>query len=163
LRAIRRLKHLEYRIALDDFVFRPELADFLPLADYIKLDYQALGASGFREQMQILKPYTATILAEKIESEAEFRWCKAEGCSLLRLFNSALYRRRSEIRSPAQAVTLLGMDFVVRWATLLSMAGNDDCPPGYLEAALQRARTCELIAGAFGSSASEAYVTGLLS
>jgi len=218
LRAVRRLKHVGYRIALDDFVYRPDLAEFLPLADYVKLDYQALGAAGFRDQMKLLRPFPATILAEKIESEAEFRWCKSEGChlfqgyylrkpemlvgrripsnqlsvlsllaectnletsagviggiigrdatltyGLLRLVNSALYRRRSEIRSPAQAVTLLGMDFVVRWATLLAMAGNDDCPAGYLEAALQRARTCELIAGAFGSSGSEAYVTGLLS
>jgi EAL and modified HD-GYP domain-containing signal transduction protein len=82
---------------------------------------------------------------------------------LLRLANSALYRRRGEIRTPAQAVTMLGMDFVFRWATLLAMAGNDDCPTGYLEAALQRARMCELIAGAFGSSGPEAYITGLLS
>jgi EAL and modified HD-GYP domain-containing signal transduction protein len=218
VQAIRRLKQLNYRIALDDFVFRPDLAVLLPLADYVKLDYHALGATGFREQTQLLRPFHVTLVAEKIESEAEFRWTKAEGCELfqgyylrkpellvgrripsnklsvlslvaectnmetsagviagiiardavltyglLRLANSAFYRRRSEIRSPAQAVTLLGMDFVFRWATLLAMAGNDDCPAGYLEAALQRARMCELIAGAFGSSAPEAYITGLLS
>jgi EAL and modified HD-GYP domain-containing signal transduction protein len=218
VRAVLRLKTLNYRIALDDFVFRPDLVDLVRLADYIKLDYQALGAAGFREQMQLLRPFPVTLVAEKIESEAEFRWCRSEGCQLfqgyylrkpellvgrripssklsvlslvaectnletsagviagiiardaaltyglLRLANSALYRRRSEIRSPAQAVTLLGMDFVFRWATLLAMAGNDDCPPGYLEAALQRARMCELVAGAFGSSAPEAYITGLLS
>jgi len=218
LRAVRRLKQLNYRIALDDFVFRPEMADFLPLADYVKLDYHALGAAGFRAEMQHLHSFDLMVVAEKIESEAEFRWCKAEGCrlfqgyylrkpellvgrripsnqlsvlslvaectnletsagviagiiardavltyGLLRLANSALYRRRSEIRSPAQAVTLLGMDFVFRWATLLAMAGNDDCPAGYLEAALQRARMCELIAGCFGTSTPEAYITGLLS
>jgi c-di-GMP phosphodiesterase len=60
-----------------------------------------------------------------------------------------------------QAVTLLGTDLVLRWATLLAMAGNDDCPVGYLESALQRARMCELLAGAFG--APEAYIIGLLS
>jgi EAL and modified HD-GYP domain-containing signal transduction protein len=218
VQAIRRLKQLHYRIALDDFVFRREMASLLALADYVKLDFRALGARGFREQMELLRPYGVILVAEKIESEVEFGWCKREGCQLfqgyylrkpellvgrripsnklsvlsliaectnletsagviagiiardavltyglLRLANSALYRRRSEIRSPAQAVTLLGMDFVFRWATLLAMAGNDDCPAGYLEAALQRARTCELIAGTFGCAAPEAYMTGLLS
>jgi len=218
LQAVRRLKQANYPIALDDFVYRPALLDLVRLADYVKLDYQALGATGFREQMRLLQPFPVTVVAEKVENEGEFRWCKAEGCQLfqgyylrkpelligrripsnklsvlslmaecvnletsatviagiiardavltyglLRLANSALYRRRREIRSPAQAVTLLGMDFVFRWATLLAMAGYDDCPAGYLEAALQRARTCELIAGAFGSSGAEAYITGLLS
>jgi EAL and modified HD-GYP domain-containing signal transduction protein len=218
VQAVRRLKQSHYRIALDDFVFRPDLVPLVQLADYIKLDYRVLGQDGFREQVRLLRPYQVALVAEKIESEAEFRWCKAEGCQLfqgyylrkpellvgrripsnklsvlslvaectnletsagviagiiardaaltyglLRLANSALYRRRSEIRSPAQAVTLLGMDFVFRWATLLAMAGNDDCPSGYLEAALQRARMCELVAGAHGSGPQEAYITGLLS
>ena len=83
--------------------------------------------------------------------------------SLLRLANSALYRRRSEIRSPAQAVMMLGMDFVSRWATLLVLSGNDDCPIGYLEAALQRARMSELIGASLHCSAQEAYIIGLLS
>jgi c-di-GMP phosphodiesterase len=82
---------------------------------------------------------------------------------LLRLSNSAMYRRRSEIRNPAQAVTLLGIDFVFRWATLLALAGNDDCPAGYLESALQRARMSELIAPLHNCSPAEAYITGLLS
>ena len=216
--AVARLRKLGYRIALDDFVFRPDLVPLIELADYVKLDFRALGESGFREQMRLLSRFAAKVVAEKIESEDEFRYCKALGCTLfqgyylrkpdllvgrriptnkmsvlsllaectnldtsagviagiiardaaltyglLRLANSALYRRRSEIRSPAQAVTLLGMDFVFRWATLLAMAGNDDCPAGYLEAALQRARMCELVAGIHGCAATEAYITGLLS
>ena len=52
---------------------------------------------------------------------------------------------------------------MLRWATLLAMAGNDDCPMGYLEAALQRARMCELLAGAQGGSGPEGYIIGLLS
>jgi EAL and modified HD-GYP domain-containing signal transduction protein len=218
LEAMARLKQLDYRLALDDFVYREELAPMIRLAAYIKLDYRALGPSGFREQLRRLRPFRVTVVAEKIETEEEFRWCKGEGCALfqgyylrkpdllvgrripanklsvlslvaectnlessagviasiiardapltyglLRLANSALYRRRSEIRTPAQAVTLLGMDFVLRWATLLAMAGNDDCPIGYLEAALQRARMCELMAGLQGTSGPEGYIIGLLS
>jgi c-di-GMP phosphodiesterase len=55
------------------------------------------------------------------------------------------------------------MDFVSRWATLLVLAGQDDCPTGYLEAALQRARMSELIGAWWNCSALECYITGLLS
>ncbi len=184
----------------------------------MKLDLLALGANGFQRQMALLRPFGVRIVAEKIESEAEFRWCRKLGCELfqgyylrrpevlsgrripssrlsilsllsqcadlessagviaaiiardapltyglMRLANSALYRRRSEIRSPAQAVTLLGMDFVFRWATLLAISGNDDCPAGYLETALQRARMSELLAAHYHCSSQEAYIAGLLS
>jgi EAL and modified HD-GYP domain-containing signal transduction protein len=216
--AMSRLRRLNYRLALDDFVYRDDLLPMLRLADYVKLDYRSLGAQGFSEQLRLLRPFPVTVVAEKIESEAELSWCKSEGCGLfqgyylrkpellvgrripsnqlsvlsllaectnldnsagviagiiardapltyglLRLANSALYRRRSEIRTPAQAVTLLGMDFVLRWATLLAIAANNDCPMGYLEAALQRARMCELVAGVHGCAAPEGYIIGLLS
>ena len=216
--ALRHLKSLHYRIALDDFVYSAELVPMIACADFVKLDLKALGAAGFQEQFELLRPFGVPIIAEKIESEAEFLWCRKMGCArfqgnylrhpetlsgrripsnrlsvlsvlskcsnletsagmiadtiardapltygLLRLANSALHARRNEIRSPAQAVTMLGMDFVSRWATLLALAGNDDCPAGYLEAALQRARMSELIGAWLHCSAPESYVTGLLS
>jgi EAL and modified HD-GYP domain-containing signal transduction protein len=218
LAALRHLKSLNYRIALDDFVYSEELVSMIELADYVKLDLQELGTGRFQEQLTLLRPFDVGIVAEKIESDAEFRWCRKMGCGLfqgyylrrpevlsgrripsnrlsvisllsecanlessasmiaatiardapltyglLRLANSALHRRRSEIRSPAQAVMMLGMDFVSRWAALLVLAGNDDCPAGYLEAAVQRARMSELIGASLHCSAQEAYITGLLS
>ena len=218
LAALRRLKSLKYRIALDDFVFSDDLVPMIELADYVKLDLRALGPERFQENFNLLRRFDIGIVAEKIESEDEFRWCRKLGCvlfqgyylrrpetisgrripsnrlsvmsllsecarldnsikaiaatiardapltyGLLRLANSALHRRRREIRSAAQAVTMLGVDFVARWATLLALARNDDCPAGYLESALQRARMCELVAASFHCAAQECYMTGLLS
>lgn len=83
---------------------------------------------------------------------------------LLHLANSALYRRNAEIKTPNQAVRLLGLDCVFRWASLLVLAGHDNCPIGYLEFALQRARMCELVACDAGCvDPQAAYITGLLS
>jgi EAL and modified HD-GYP domain-containing signal transduction protein len=216
--ALRRLKKLHYRIALDDFVFSEARVPMIELAEFIKLDFRALGKDGFEEQLRLLRRFPVRIVAEKIESEAEFRWCREVGSELfqgyylrrpeiirgqripsnrlsvlsllaecadtensadviarlisrdapltyglLRLANSALYCRRGEIRSSVQAVTMLGIDFVYRWASLLALAGSDDCPTGYLETALQRARICELIAAHCHCAAQEAYITGLLS
>ena len=218
LDALRHLKSLRYRIALDDFVYSDELVCMIQLADYVKLDFQALGPRRFLEHLELLRPFDLQIIAEKVESESEFRACRKLGCdlfqgyylrrpemvsgrripanrlsilsllsacsnlessaatiadtitrdapltyALLRLANSALHGRRTEIRSPAQAVMVLGIDLVSRWAALLVLAGNDDCPTGYLEAALQRARMAELIGNSFRCSAQEAYITGLLS
>jgi EAL and modified HD-GYP domain-containing signal transduction protein len=216
--ALQRLKGMKYRIALDDFVFDPERIPMIQLADYIKLDLRALGEKGFQEQLRLLQPFKVTIVAEKIETETEFRFCRKVGsrlfqgyylrrpetvrgrripanrlsvlsvlseCSdmesssgvvaglisrdpaltygLLRLANSALYRRRSEIRTATQAVNMLGMDFIYRWACLLALSDSDDCPTGYLETAIQRARMCELVAANFHCVPQEAYITGLLS
>ena len=216
--AVQHLKAIGYRIALDDFTLTGQVEPLVAMADFIKLDYRALGADGLARQVELLRGTRAHLLAEKVESEAEFRWCRKLGCDLfqgyylrkpevlagrripssrlsvlsllaecanlessanviagiiardapltyglLRLANSAMYRRRSEIRTPAQAVTLLGMDYVFRWATLLALAGQDDCPAGYLESALQRARMSELIAGLHNCPPHEAYMAGLLS
>ena len=82
---------------------------------------------------------------------------------MLRLANSALHGRKQRIQSPVQAISLLGMDRVFRWASLLVLSGYDDCPMGYLGFSLQRARACELIGQAHGCQPQLAYMTGLLS
>lgn len=82
---------------------------------------------------------------------------------VLRLANSALYGNRMRIQSPVQAVSMLGMDRVFRWVSLLVLSGSNDCPVGYLEFALQRARTCEIVAEAYGGKPQLGYMAGLLS
>jgi EAL and modified HD-GYP domain-containing signal transduction protein len=82
---------------------------------------------------------------------------------LLRLANSALYGSQVRIRGPVMAVSMLGVDRVFRWASLLVLSGCNDSPLGYLGIALQRARSCELIAEACGSKPQLAYMAGLLS
>ena len=100
---------------------------------------------------------TVTAIAGVIQRDAVLTY------NLLKLANSALYQRSYELRSTVQAITMLGLDFVFRWVTLLVLAGNQNCPSGYLDYALQRARTCELIASFVGCQRSEAYFVGLLS
>ena len=216
--ALRRLKKSGYRIALDDFVYSVQAGPLVELADFIKLDYRALGAEGCAAQIALVRGSGALLLAEKIETEGEFDCCRELGChlfqghylrkpetlagrripsnrltvlsllaecvnpdcsanmagviierdalltyGLLRMASSAMFFPGREIRNAAHAVALLGIDRVFRWATLLVLAGNDDCPAGYLEAAIQRARMSELIAPYYDCVTSEAYLTGLLS
>ena len=56
-----------------------------------------------------------------------------------------------------QALVLLGIDNVKRWATLLALSGIDDKPEELLVTALVRARMCELLAEAYRDH--DAYFT----
>jgi EAL and modified HD-GYP domain-containing signal transduction protein len=215
---LKKLKSRGYRLALDDFIYTEGAVPFLSLADFVKLDVQAMAAEEFRRQLDLVRGYDAWIIAEKVETQEEMDRCRSWGCdlfqghylrrpetlsgkrvpsnrlsllallsecvnsassvqniagviqrdavltyNLLKLANSALYQRGCELHSTVQAITMLGMDFIFRWVTLLVLAGNQNCPSGYLDYALQRARSCELIASFVDCQPGEAYFVGLLS
>jgi EAL and modified HD-GYP domain-containing signal transduction protein len=109
LDALRHLKSLKYRIALDDFVYSEELVPMIELADFVKLDLQALGAARFQEHLAILRPFGVPIIAEKIESEAEFLWCRKLGCARFQ----GNYLRRPETlsgrRIPSNRLSVLSV------------------------------------------------------
>jgi EAL and modified HD-GYP domain-containing signal transduction protein len=62
---------------------------------------------------------------------------------LLRYINSAFFGLRFEISSIGQALALLGVDNLKRWATLTVLASIDGKPPELTVTALVRARFCE--------------------
>ena len=82
LSIIRRLAGQGYLIALDDFVYKDSLKALVELAHIIKLDVRALDQQELIEQVQILKEYPVKLLAEKVETWEEFRFCKALGFDL---------------------------------------------------------------------------------
>ena len=83
---------------------------------------------------------------------------------LLRYVNSAYYGLRGEVRSIGQALALLGLDNVRRWATLSTMASIDNKPTELTLTALIRARFCELAGAKLGiGSPSELFTLGLFS
>ena len=62
---------------------------------------------------------------------------------LLRYINSAFFGLRFEISSIRQALALLGVENLKRWATLTVLATVDGKPPELTVTALTRARFCE--------------------
>jgi EAL and modified HD-GYP domain-containing signal transduction protein len=80
--ACSRLKALGYRIALDDFVWRPELAPLVELADYIKVDFVQMDAAVRRELLKRLKGCSAVLVAEKVETQEKYKEACAEGFTL---------------------------------------------------------------------------------
>jgi EAL and modified HD-GYP domain-containing signal transduction protein len=83
---------------------------------------------------------------------------------LLRYVNSAYFGLRGEVRSMGQALALLGIENVRRWATLTVLATIDDKPSELTTTALIRARFCELAGPSVGITGSaELFTLGLFS
>ena len=83
---------------------------------------------------------------------------------LLRYVNSAFFGLRGDVRSIGQALALLGLENVKRWATLSVLASIDDKPTELTVTALIRARFCELAGEPLGiASPAELFTLGLFS
>jgi EAL and modified HD-GYP domain-containing signal transduction protein len=75
LAGLRDLRQRGFRIALDDFVYEERFKPMLELADIIKLDVLNMSDEEIVENFERLKPYGAKMLAEKIETRAQFDLC----------------------------------------------------------------------------------------
>jgi EAL and modified HD-GYP domain-containing signal transduction protein len=83
---------------------------------------------------------------------------------LLRYVNSAFFGLRGDVRSIGQALALLGIENVRRWATLSTLATIDNKPTELTLTALIRARFCELAGAHRGiGSTAELFTLGLFS
>ena len=76
------LKARGYRIALDDFIWKPQFDPLVELTDYIKVDFIQTGEASRRELFQRLSGTNVVLLAEKVETLEEYNQAKAEGFSL---------------------------------------------------------------------------------
>jgi EAL and modified HD-GYP domain-containing signal transduction protein len=85
---------------------------------------------------------------------------------VLRCINSAAFGIRREIQSIRQALVLLGLDQVRKWASVWALAGlNGGASSELVTIAILRARSCELVAANARNAddASEYFLLGLCS
>lgn len=67
------IKKSGYRLALDDFVFRPEYELLLPMVDVVKVDFLVTKGEQRAELASRFTPRGITMLAEKVETYEEFQ------------------------------------------------------------------------------------------
>jgi c-di-GMP-related signal transduction protein len=84
---------------------------------------------------------------------------------VLRSVNSAAYPIRTEVRSIGQALVMLGIDPIRKWASVWCLAGlTKGATPELATLALVRARTCELLGEQLpDAESSELFLVGLFS
>lgn len=84
--ACRALKSAGFRLALDDFVWAPKFEPLLALADYVKVDFNQSPAAERKALLEHLRGHTVALIAEKIETQEQFREARAEGFALFQGF-----------------------------------------------------------------------------
>ncbi|MCP3866728.1 MAG: HDOD domain-containing protein [Gammaproteobacteria bacterium] len=70
---VRSLVDQGFKIALDDFIYGPEWEPLLEMADIVKLDVMGRSISEIRNTIKTLERHDLQLLAEKVESKAEYR------------------------------------------------------------------------------------------
>jgi len=79
VRAVHQLAEGGFSIALDDFIYHPDLQPLVDVADYIKMDVLAMERDTVREHVALLKRHDVKLLAEKVESAEDFEFCRELG------------------------------------------------------------------------------------
>ena len=82
IEACRNLKTAGFRIALDDFKWKPEMEPLVAMADYIKVDFRQTNAAERARLLERLSGFTVALVAEKVETEAEYKQACGEGFAL---------------------------------------------------------------------------------
>lgn len=69
----RRLSDMGYCLALDDFVLKSQSQPLIEFADIIKIDFLATPVTEIKKYLQTFRPKRIRFLAEKIETNQEFK------------------------------------------------------------------------------------------
>lgn len=90
-----------FKIALDDFVPNENTCKLLSLASIVKIDWRATPIEQINAICQELQPYRMKLLAEKIETEQEFREAKDLG---FHFFQGFFFERPTILKTTALQV-----------------------------------------------------------
>jgi EAL and modified HD-GYP domain-containing signal transduction protein len=107
--ALARLRRAGYTIALDDFVWSPAMEPLLDLAQIVKLDVLALSPAQLAEHVGRLQPRGLQLLAEKVETRAQFDACVEMGFQMFQGFFFARPEAVTGNRTPASEQAVLSL------------------------------------------------------
>lgn len=79
IKALKKLKHKGYMIALDDYEFDDTTDALLPFCDIVKVDIEGKSLQTLTDFVNRCKPYKCKLLAERVETQKQFFECKELG------------------------------------------------------------------------------------
>jgi EAL and modified HD-GYP domain-containing signal transduction protein len=102
------LKDKGFKLALDDFIYRPEYDPLIDLADVVKFDLISMDAQELEQALNIFKRWpNISLLAEKVEDVEQFQRCRNMGFSLFQGYFFARPSVLSTKKANPNQVTLL--------------------------------------------------------
>lgn len=144
---VRDLQDSGFKIALDDVVDAAVYDDLLPYVDTVKIDIREMAPENWGEQIARLKRYGCNVLAEKVETEEEFKQLKALGVDYFQGYFFARPRIVSGRRLPTNKIALL---------RLLSKLNDPDTDVDELQALISQDVGLSIRALAYVNSAANA-------
>ena len=81
--ACQHLKAAGFRLALDDFTWKPGFEPLIEIADYIKVDFAISDEWERRKLLKRLRGFTVALIAEKVETQEEYQRARDEGFTLM--------------------------------------------------------------------------------
>ena len=219
INSVKSLRNKGYTIALDDFIYDDKIIPLLKLAHIIKVDVLEMSLDEVTEQVEKLKDYKVSLLAEKIETHEMLEHCKSLGFKLfqgyflskpeivegsttdpsqtkilniiqalqnpnisvpqiekiilqdpvftfklLRIVNSSANNLVRDINSLSEAINILGIPEVKKWALIIAMISSDNKSEELSRQLLIRGRMCEKVAIASGIKNTTGYmIAGMIS
>lgn len=110
----RRLKVSGYRLALDDFVWNPQIEPLVELADFIKVDFAATTQREREALVKRLSNSAVAMVAEKVETQEQYKLACSEGFTLFQGYffcHPELIQKR---RIPANRLTQIAIIRLMR-------------------------------------------------
>ena len=107
LDACARYKAMGYKLALDDFRINSGTRPFVGLADFVKVDFRLSDAKERHKIIDLFRGRNVTLIAEKVETEQEFRIAVAEGFTLFQGYFFCKPTVFSKKRAPTNGVNYL--------------------------------------------------------
>lgn len=111
----RELRTAGYSIALDDFVYQESHLPLLDIVDLVKIDLLEYDRDQLRDVVGRLRRWPVTLVAEKVDSEEQARFCRELGFDLFQGYYFARPSVLSSRRTDPSALGLLKLlDLVLR-------------------------------------------------
>ena len=107
VKAVARLSHNGFMIALDDFIYKDSLLPLVKIADIIKLDVMALSPEQTKAQMHLLRRFPVKLLAEKVETQEQFEALRVLGFDYFQGFFLAKPRVVRGQRTPSNRLKIM--------------------------------------------------------
>ena len=101
LKALGALKAKGFHFAIDDFKFQEQLMPFLPYCSFVKVDLQAVDREQLVREMPSMREGAVKLLAEKVETQAEFEFCLDNGFEYFQGFYFCKPKIISAVTMPA--------------------------------------------------------------
>jgi c-di-GMP-related signal transduction protein len=113
-----RLKKAGFRLALDDFIWKPGYEPLIELADYIKVDFMLSDERERHELLKRLKGAPVALLAEKIETQQQYRQACTEGFTLIQGYYFCRPELIQNSKIPSNRITQIEILRLLRQETL---------------------------------------------